>query len=273
MSNPEIRMFNVEHGRNGDITYAVVCNGRFHYTYPRGINSTYSEWIHCDGQDCQAPTSEMLDISLLTSDAQQALGLEARVPNGLVLVTDRSYAPYTESRNRRQIFAGGSRVTPKILESGRLLADGEGTTYMDSDNNRTVFYVRNSGGQPLATRVGRKDSKRTTKKLLKLRRDERKSEVSYDVSLLNARMQELMQLHRTPEVAAEIENVKELWRLASQLSTETSIEAAEGNEAIARELANSRAREIAAELQHTRERLLLEQAAREGARVELEGKS
>jgi len=277
MTNPDIRMFKIQHGRDGEINYAILCNGRTHYTVEgslqRDIWTYHPEIAHCDGVACQAQGSEVLDISRLSHNSQLILGLEARVPPEMVLVT-KHYPEY--GRSFVSGFSSGAEVTPKQLESGTLLTDGEGMTFIRSEtgeifnsSRNVIYYVRNESGNALKWRAGKEGRKRTAKKLAKLRRGERRSEVSYEVSVLNARMLELMQLHRTPEVASEIEDVKDLLRLASSLSLEASIEAAEGNEEIARELANSRAREISSELQDIRDRLTLEQRAREAARKEL----
>ena len=276
MSNPEIRIFSVDRGRDGDINYAILCNGLRHYVAPKGLNSIWrynNANTHCDGKACQGSGSEVLDISLLDSESQETLGLEAHVPTGMVLAFNGMVKVYHKWYDHAA--RSGALVTPKLLEIGTLLADGEGTTYVKKKyslwytEKRFVYYVRNVEGEPKVWKVGKEGRKRTKKKLANLRGGERKSEVSYDVSLLNARLLELMQLHRTPEVIEEIENVKELLRLASSFSIEASIEAAEGNEAIARELANSRAREIGAELQQIRERLMFEKTVREEVRKEL----
>lgn len=272
--NPEIRMFQVQHDRSGEITHAILCNGQAHYS-ARGSLAHLDYHSSCDAGACQGKTSQVLDVTMLDSKVQERFGLSARVPRGMVLVLDSAvFPPFTRGISATHCFGSARLVTPSHLAQGRLLAEGEGTTFFTrnfySDDKRDINYVRNEEGTAKIARVGREDRKRTQKKLAKLRQGERKSEVSVDVSILNLRMQELMQLHRTPEVNAEIENVKELLRLASSLSVEASIEAAEGNEAIARELANSRAREISAELQDTRSRLLLEQEARYLARQEIQ---
>jgi hypothetical protein len=276
MSGQEIRMFNIERGRDGDITHAVLCNGRRHFGGPQGINSV---WIYndgntnCDGGACQASGSEPVDTSLLTSASQEVLGLKAHVPPGMVLLIDGTIEIYRVRYSHA--IESGALVTPRMLESGRFLAEGEGATTVSDcwgefSSYKALYYVRNAGGKPFVKKVGKAGRKRTEKKLAKLRVGERKSEVSYEVSILNGRLLELMQLHRTPEVNEEIERVKGLLRLASSLSVEASIEAAESNEQIARELANARAREIGSETQLIRERLMLEQQVREAVKEELD---
>ncbi|OVE78776.1 hypothetical protein BVY00_01995, partial [bacterium G20] len=271
----EIRMFDVDRGRDGDINYAVVCDGRTHFVCRRSLHvphRMYMENTHCDGKACKESSSEVLDISQLSSESQSHLELWSRVPQGMVLVTQdvREYG-----RATARCYSSGDRVVPKQLDSGVLLADGEGTTFVRHEYGfvfseyDVIHYVRNQNGKAVEHLVGREGRKRTEKKLTKLRRSEHRSEVSFEVTYLNELMRELMQLHRTPEVQAEIENVKELLRLASSLSVEASIEAAEGNEQIARELASSRAREIGAGLEQIRERLMLEQKVREEVRKEL----
>jgi hypothetical protein len=277
MSDREIRMFDVDRGREGDINYAVVCNGRTHFVCREALAVPHRNEVentHCDGESCQGPGSEPVDTSLLSIESQEHLGLTAYVPRGLVLVTKASRDLWP-NRDRRT-YSGGEEVPPKQLEIGTLLAEGEGSTFVEKEYRalsvyraRVIYYVRNVGGKPEVCKVGKEGRKKTTRKLAKLKRGERKSEVSYEVTLLNERLIELMQLHRTPEVHEEIENVKELLRLAASLSVEASIDAAEGNEQIARELANSRAREIGAELQQTRERLMLEKRVREEVQEEL----
>ncbi len=275
MSGKEIRMFNVDRGRDGDINYAVVCDGRTHFVCRGGLHvpsRSYMGNTHCDGRVCKGSGSEVLDISLLSSENQSRLGLWSRVPQGMVLVTQNILPEYGRATTR--CYSSGDRVVPKQLDSGVLLADGEGTTFVRHEYGfsecNVIHYVRNHNGTAVEHSAGKEGRKRTEKKLAKLRRGERRSEVSFEVTYLNELMRELMQLHRTPEVQAEIENVKELLRLASSLSVEASIEAAEGNEQIARELANSRAREIGAGLEQIRERLMLEQKVREEVRKELD---
>lgn len=275
MSEQGLRIFNTQHGRDGAINFAVICNGHTHYVCRGNIEPRPHDDANrlCDGNKCRGKDSKELDASLLSSEGQKALRLKARVPKGFALITDRGYRkPYDDyDYSRWHYFESGALVTPKLLEVGVLLAEGEGSTYIENHySSPHVYYLRNTGGAAQVKQLGKEGRRRTDKKLAKLRRNERKSEVSFDVSLLNTRLRELMGLYPTPEVAAEIENVKGLLRLASSLSLETSIEAMEGNEQIARELASSRAREIAIELQSTKEHLLLEKEARELAHVELE---
>ena len=264
MSSAEIRLFDVVRGRDDSITAAAICNGRQHWKTPDGRLEVWEGHdTICDNRSCQESSSEVLDISLFSIRSQEILGLSALVPQGLVLI------------GKRKVYSGGEAVTPKQLEIGTLLGDGEGTTFVKDKydlgygKRRFVYYVRNVGGKSELRKVGREDRKRTSKKLAKLRQGERKSEVSYEVTYLNERLIELYQLHRTPEVLEEIENVKELLRLASSLSVEASIEAAEGNEQIARELASSRAREIGVGLEQIRERLMLEKTVRDEAHKEI----
>src|SRR4051812_6143645 len=121
MSNPEIRMFNIQHGRDEEINYAVLCNGRRHYVVEgslhHGIWTYHPETAHCDGVACQGPGSEELDISRLSHNNQEVLGLEARVPTEMVLVT-KHYPDY--GRSWMKGFNSGAEVTPKQLETGTL---------------------------------------------------------------------------------------------------------------------------------------------------------
>lgn len=269
MADNEIRMFHVDRGRNGDINFVVLCNGRIHFVCQEGLthvpNVAYMHNTHCDGKACVGPGSEVLDISLLSIINQRNLGLAVSVPPGLLLVakTGSTYSYYSPSM---QVYSSGESVTPKQLDTGTLVGDGCGTTFTMGNH---IYYVRNEAGKAIEKRVGRKNSWRTTRKLDKLRATEHKTEVSYDANFLTEKLQELMQLQRTPEVLAAIDEAKTLLRLASSLSTEASIEAAEGYEGIARELASSRAREISATLALVSERLMLEKGAREEARKEL----
>ena len=267
MGDNEIRMFNVDRGRNNDINYAYLCNGRTHFAcwdnLSRVSPRVYRENTHCDGVACQGSDSTVVDIKELSIQSQTNLGLATKVPSGVVLV-----AKGLDAVKNLQVFSYvyGDTVTPKALEEGTLLSDGEGARYIRFNE---VYYVRNVAGRAIEQRVGRKSSKRTYKKLAKLRVGERKSDESYDVTQLNERLLELMQLHRTPEVLEAIESIKELLRLASSLSIEASIEAAEGHEQIASELASARALEIGAELELMQQRLLTEKTARDQARKEL----
>lgn len=269
MADNEIRMFQIGRGRNGDINFAVLCNGRNHFVCQEGLdyvpNVAYMHNTHCDGKACVERDSEVLDISQLSIANQGRLGLEVSVPAGLVLVakTGMVYSYYSPSI---KVYSSGESVTPKQLNTGTLVEDGAGATFT---MGKQVYYVRNATGKARVKRVGRKNWWLTTRKLKKLRATERKSEVSYDANYLTEMLQELLQLHRTPEVTETIEKVKELLRLASSLSTEASIEAAEGFEGIARELASSRAREIDATLGFVSERLMLEKTAREETIKEL----
>jgi len=272
MVSKEIRIFNVQKNRKGIVNHAIICDGKAHYKID-GLgpkNAHYSDESLCDGKDCQADSSETVDTDLLTYKMQDRFGVRTHVPMGFILVA--SYA-HTDYYSFLKIYHGGEEVIPKELEAGTLLADGEGIDFRDRNSlyssSRAVFYVRNENGKVVRTKVGKIGRKRTEKKLTQLRRGERKSEETYDVNHLKSRLTELMQLHRTSVVNEQIENVKEMLRLATSLSVEASIEAAEGSEAIAQELANARAKEIGAELELTRERLMGEKRAREEAREEL----
>lgn len=268
----EIRMFDIQRTRAGDIAEARVCNGHKHFTFSESGGVSNRGVSNCDNQGCQAEGSETVDASFFSERSQLRLDLGVPVPTGMVLVTGDHWDYYDGYENQfsSRCFSSRTSVRPAMLAGGKLLADGEGALFT---SRYDVHYVRNTGGEAKCVKVGRPGSKRTAKKLAKLRQGERKSEESFDIAYLQKLHQELSGLRRTPEVAEQIEHIKELLQLATSLSLEVSLEAAEGTEQIAQELASSRAREIGAELQELQihERLLREKAIRDAVQDELKG--
>lgn len=252
--HPEIRVFGFIYGREGQITFRVTCNGKYHYscTADQAVSWQTEKQI-CQGGDCQSEGSQVVNPDSFSGASQTVLGIFETIPPGHILVV-KERSTFRDISDDIICHNPGEQVDRETFKSANLLGVGFGLTYEDLSYGplgiRTVIkYIYNSGGKSETITLGKKGTKQVEKRLRNLQLElssHISDSLSFELSELTTARKELLALPATAFIEQQIAKVTALIERALSIASEDGGVPAVFPTSDQLELANLRATEIAA---------------------------